>query len=60
MVGLMFDTHACTAEVLLDSGEPLEAALRHARAAIELDVEEASVNFASRPTVPIFQGEPWR
>lgn len=60
MVGLMFDTHGTMAEVLLDAGESLEVALRHARATARLDEEEEAAVFSKRATVPVFQGEPWR
>lgn len=56
----MFDTHGTTEEALLDDGVKLEDVLRHARARIEVDVEEEAAVLSKRMTVPVFQGEPWR
>lgn len=56
----MFDTHGTEAEVLLDSGRSLEEVLLHARAVAIVDAEEEAAVFSTRPTMPIFQGEPWR
>jgi hypothetical protein len=46
-------------EDMLNS-QPLSAVVRHARARVDLDVEESFAVESCRPTVPVFVCEPWR
>jgi len=56
----MFDTHGAPTEVLLlDASRTFEEVLMHARAMAAVDAEEDAAVFSTRPTIPIFQGEPW-
>lgn len=55
-----FDTHGVTTEMLLLGGRSLEDVLYCARATTELEVEEETAVLSTRPTMPIFEGEPWR
>lgn len=57
-----FDTHGVTTEMLLLGGRSLEDVLYCARASTELEVEveEETAVLSTRPTVPVFEGEPWR
>ncbi len=56
----MFDSHGTAEEALLDGGAVLEDALRYARARVAVDIEEEASALSVRPTMPVFQGEPWR
>jgi len=40
--------------------QPLSAVARHARARVDLDIEESFAAESRRPTVPVFVCEPWR
>lgn len=57
---MRFDTRGIEEEALLEKGVRFEDVLRHARARVELDVEEEAAALSTRPTMPVFHGEPWR
>jgi hypothetical protein len=59
VTGRKFDFgHFSTDEALLVS-RPLDEVLRVAAAQAVIDAEETTAVDSTRPTVPVFHGEPW-
>lgn len=59
MRGSRWSDHFSEDEQLLTE-QPLSAVLRHAAARAEVDAEEEDAALSTRPTVAIYDIEPWR